>query len=369
MIERCRLTYQNAGENGAKGHRTVVWFGSRGSDASDPGAFTRILVMSDSTVWRGLMGNRNLYALVSGSKFYPYDNFGYDNLASGDAETTEAAYEKYDSFIDETSRDVTLAFVNDASEKEPAQFSVKTYKVADGTYATKDMRLIVKMAFDAENNYATLTLRAQASSQKTDGTVRCVVYELAIAAKTQTWRGFTGSLARTYIENGSTTTDNAAVNATMNVTFWYPAHFVDEEGNDMATPTKPALSMPIYSLYSAEDKYKFTSDYKAYVQSRAEWQAQKHHNFGSGLEGVRQSLIQRLSVIRNELWYNYLYGLPLLSDEATKGMLDAAAIDIIYGHPAVYTIEEFTSSTDKATHSYYCSFRVRTRYGLVDVTV
>ena len=47
-------------------------------------------------------------------------------------------------------------------------------------------------------------------------------------------------------------------------------------------------------------------------------------SFAKDEEGVAQSLTQRLSVIRGELWYNVLYGIPLFDKMKTKIEADIA---------------------------------------------
>ena len=85
-------------------------------------------------------------------------------------------------------------------------------------------------------------------------------------------------------------------------------------------------------------------------------------NYVSQSEAVQMSLIQRLAVIKNELWYNINYGLPLFDKIRNKAIMDAAIIKIINEHEAVRTLINYTSSVDQATHIYYFSALINTVY-------
>lgn len=86
-------------------------------------------------------------------------------------------------------------------------------------------------------------------------------------------------------------------------------------------------------------------------------------NYSSGSKGVRDSLIQRLSVIKGELWYKASYGLPLAEKIKNKGIYDSVIIAIITSHPDVKNIIEFESSISKAERSYKLRFSALTVYG------
>lgn len=84
-------------------------------------------------------------------------------------------------------------------------------------------------------------------------------------------------------------------------------------------------------------------------------------NYVGEQQGVVDSLIQRLSVIKGELWYNPTYGLPLVDKIRSKGLMDAAVADIIYNQPDVELINSFTSDIGKS-HIYSFDFSVITIY-------
>lgn len=84
-------------------------------------------------------------------------------------------------------------------------------------------------------------------------------------------------------------------------------------------------------------------------------------NYVGEQQGVVDSLIQRLSVIKGELWYNPTYGLPLVDKIRSKGLMDAAVADIIYNQPDVELINSFTSDIGKS-YIYSFDFSVITIY-------
>lgn len=83
-------------------------------------------------------------------------------------------------------------------------------------------------------------------------------------------------------------------------------------------------------------------------------------NYSINQEGVKDSLIQRLSVLKGELWYKYSYGLPLLDKIRNKGIYDAIVLDIITDHPDVTGISTFKSTL--INHTYNFSFTATTIY-------
>lgn len=88
--------------------------------------------------------------------------------------------------------------------------------------------------------------------------------------------------------------------------------------------------------------------------------ALKYKNYSTEQEGVRDSLIQRLSVIKGELWYKASYGLPLTEKIKNKGIYDAIIINIIMDHPDVVNIESYESIVVNRTYTF--NFTVLTVY-------
>lgn len=87
----------------------------------------------------------------------------------------------------------------------------------------------------------------------------------------------------------------------------------------------------------------------------------KHDNFSSENTMVRDCLIQRLSVIQHELWYNYLYGMPLVDEDIAKVTIDTFVMKTIQEHQDVLEITNFSSWLDK--HDYHCDVKFTTKFG------
>lgn len=91
----------------------------------------------------------------------------------------------------------------------------------------------------------------------------------------------------------------------------------------------------------------------------------KRDNFSKQQEGVSDSLTQRLSLIKGELWYNITYGLPLFDKIKSKVLIDSQVINIITSHPDVIRINNFSSTLER--NNYSCYIKVITQYGNIDI--
>lgn len=90
-------------------------------------------------------------------------------------------------------------------------------------------------------------------------------------------------------------------------------------------------------------------------------------NYVDGQSAVASSLIQRLSVLKGELWYSVNSGLPLTDKIVSKGIIDAYVSSTILEHPDVKQIKSFTSNVKN--HQYECTFTVLTTFGDLIVSV
>ena len=111
-----------------------------------------------------------------------------------------------------------------------------------------------------------------------------------------------------------------------------------------------------------------------YAETYAEWAARldqtladMHQNYAEGIEAVRQYMIQHLTVIKGELWYDMMYGLPLVNEHVTKGMIDAEALSIIYSDSEVNEVVSFESEVTE--NSYTASFALKTNFGDASITL
>lgn len=93
----------------------------------------------------------------------------------------------------------------------------------------------------------------------------------------------------------------------------------------------------------------------------------KHDNYGTKTIAIADSLVQRLSIIRSELWYAVNYGLPLLANINSKAIMDASVVEIIMQHPDVQDIISFVS--DFSQHHYTADMIIQSVYGNITMQI
>lgn len=93
----------------------------------------------------------------------------------------------------------------------------------------------------------------------------------------------------------------------------------------------------------------------------------KHDNFSSKQQAVVDSLSQRLSVLKGELWYSINEGLPLLDKTKSKLSLDSALGSIILKHPDVTSIIEFNSKI--FNRKYHADVKILSVYGEISINL
>lgn len=91
----------------------------------------------------------------------------------------------------------------------------------------------------------------------------------------------------------------------------------------------------------------------------------KADSFSDAQQGVCDSLTQRLSVFRNELWYKMSYGLPLFEKVKSKTLMDSEVTNIIMSHPDVIEIQNFESNIVDKHYTFNCN--VLSKYGQISV--
>lgn len=77
-------------------------------------------------------------------------------------------------------------------------------------------------------------------------------------------------------------------------------------------------------------------------------------DYVSDTDAVVASLIQRLSVIKGELWYQINYGLPLTESVSSAALFDSVIADIITSHPGVAALDSYKSWISGHTYYYTC---------------
>ena len=94
----------------------------------------------------------------------------------------------------------------------------------------------------------------------------------------------------------------------------------------------------------------------------------KHENYSSEQQGVCDSLIQQLSVIRGELWYNINKGLPIFDKVKRKGFIDSYVVETTLNTVDVKSITSFSSEIID-NHYYHCNIKILTKYGEVAIEI
>lgn len=85
-----------------------------------------------------------------------------------------------------------------------------------------------------------------------------------------------------------------------------------------------------------------------------------NNDYSDKQNAIRDTLIQRLSVIKGELWYSINYGLPLLDRVRNKGIFDAVILDIITQVRGVKNVTKFNSRLNN--HEYTLDIEILTIY-------
>lgn len=83
-------------------------------------------------------------------------------------------------------------------------------------------------------------------------------------------------------------------------------------------------------------------------------------NYSTEEQGVIDSLTQRLSILKGELWININYGIPLLEKHKNKYIFDYTIIEIITSHPDVLSVN-FNSKVEN--NKYYFYANIVSKYG------
>lgn len=84
-------------------------------------------------------------------------------------------------------------------------------------------------------------------------------------------------------------------------------------------------------------------------------------NYVEDTDAVVVSLIQRLSVIKGELWWQVNYGMPLTDKVRGTTLYDMVIADIITSHPGVASIQSYSSNL--VGHTYTYTYTIKTIFG------
>lgn len=90
-------------------------------------------------------------------------------------------------------------------------------------------------------------------------------------------------------------------------------------------------------------------------------------NFSFDQEGIKDSLTQKISTLRKELWYNVNYGMPIVNKERSKLAIDSFIATVVESHPDVIRIENFSSKI--TNRQYSCYMTIVSKYGNLTIEV
>lgn len=92
-------------------------------------------------------------------------------------------------------------------------------------------------------------------------------------------------------------------------------------------------------------------------------------NFVENNAYISSELTQKLSVIKNELWYDFTNGLPLTDKVNKKVIIDNYVLSTIQQQNGVLDIISFTSNIASNNHTYRCNVVIHTIFGQLKLTI
>lgn len=99
----------------------------------------------------------------------------------------------------------------------------------------------------------------------------------------------------------------------------------------------------------------------------ADGTAKKAPDYVDKQDAIVNSLTQKLSVLKGELWYKMNYGLPLYEKNKRALLFDSFVAEVISKEPEVLNILDFSSEV--FNHEYRCSMKVLTSYGEISLNI
>lgn len=183
-------------------------------------------------------------------------------------------------------------------------------------FKSKGMALpyMIKMVFNVPSNTTGEPIEVNIDAQESKGETITVC----------TTKDFTYN----YVSNGSESYMNMTMtdghSEDIEILFYVLPYITTKEENKVATIT----------LHVEKNKqFIYTMPYKQFAIA-----IPATSNYAEKQEGVAYSLIQRLSVLKNELWWQINKGIPLLDKIKNKNIFDSVVISTILEHPEVTNI-------------------------------
>lgn len=122
-----------------------------------------------------------------------------------------------------------------------------------------------------------------------------------------------------------------------------------------------------YSDYDSSVPVKLVFDEYAVAKFYNKDNKSLDDNFSSEQEGIKDSLTQKISVLKKELWYNIGYGMPVANRERSKLAVDSFIATVVESHPDVIRIENFSSKI--VNKQYSCYMTIVSKYGNLKLEV
>lgn len=125
------------------------------------------------------------------------------------------------------------------------------------------------------------------------------------------------------------------------------------------------------SVYSKDNILLFSTELPVYNNEVVEeyehslpCSAIRQDNYVSDGKAVRTALVQKLSLLKNELWFSRQFGLPLL-EKSSKGIFDSYIARVINNQFGVKSISSFKSFQER--HDYSVDVLVESVYGSIPI--
>ena len=103
------------------------------------------------------------------------------------------------------------------------------------------------------------------------------------------------------------------------------------------------------------------------LDGTAQFYDDKKNSFSNQQQAVVDSLTQRLSVIKSELWYRVSYGLPLYEKTKSKPLMDSSVLEIVKSHQDVVNVLSFSSQI--VNKKYTCKLEIQSIYGNISLSI
>lgn len=84
-------------------------------------------------------------------------------------------------------------------------------------------------------------------------------------------------------------------------------------------------------------------------------------------DAVRDSLFQRLSILKGELWYRITFGIPLFEKINSKTLIDTHVASVVTSNEDVIRIEKFESTL--YNHKYTCNMVIISKFGNLNLQI